>query len=626
MTLRAAIFFATLAVVLPSGAQVSPGPLSKAHESLDTTTACGSCHAFGTSLSLKLKCMHCHGEILVLVRQKEGYHGRVSKKGDAECVRCHTEHYGRAMRIYKWETSKEEFDHRETGYPLLGKHSGLKCDQCHNAKNISPADRKRIKVKDLNKTLEGLHTECLSCHEDRHAKQLGADCEKCHTVAGWKPLNNFDHMMTRFPLTGKHEDVECAKCHKPSEANAKVIQYVGMPFETCTACHQDPHRGAFKQACENCHGVDNWKHLRNSSGFDHSATKYPLTGKHRDVECLKCHESTNFKKEIPHEKCLDCHRDEHKGQFHKRPDHGECGSCHVVENWRPSTFIESSHANTAYPLAGKHQGVACAKCHAGTGLDTEYHPKFQACLDCHLDIHNGQFGEPPRENRCQDCHTVNGFHPATFGLKEHETARFLLKGSHAAVACQDCHQKLEVDGAATPYHFASLVCEGCHRDPHQGEFPEAMTTRLAANQSVCESCHGLISWRQLKPFDHATTVFALTGGHGALNCLACHMASKVEDGPRSVPFKASPEKCEGCHEDIHGGQFQKTGTVDCANCHTTTRWAATEFDHETRTTFSLQGEHQNVPCRLCHNERQEVNGRMVIKYKGTPRECRDCHR
>lgn len=613
-----------LAAVLPLAAQVSPGPLSKAHHSLDSPLKCGSCHVFGAG-SPRLKCLICHGEIRALVKDGKGYHGRVVKKGDADCARCHTEHYGLNLRIYKWETSKEEFDHRQTGYPLVGRHAGLSCEKCHNATHISTADRKRIRVRDLNQTFEGLHTACLTCHEDRHAGQLGVDCEKCHEVSGWKPLKGFDHSTTHFPLDGKHRDVECAKCHKPLATNAKVIQYTGLSFAACTGCHQDPHRGAFPNRCESCHNVDAWKQVRMSSSFDHSATKFPLLGKHQQVACLKCHRDANFKTPVAHEKCLDCHQDQHRGQFQHRPDRGDCASCHGLNGWKPTTFTETSHQSTAYPLAGKHRSVACAKCHVPVDRDSNYHPTFKACLDCHRDPHGGQFAGPPRNNRCEDCHTVEGFHPSTFGLKQHQTSRFSLKGAHAAVACEDCHKKTDAAGGV-PYHFASLACDGCHRDPHRGQFPETMTSHLSAGQSVCESCHSLVSWQQLKPFDHSQTRFDLTGGHRALGCLSCHIVRNPDERPRTVAFKTSSEKCDGCHEDIHEGQFQRgTEKVDCARCHNTSRWLATEFDHE-KTNFSLQGAHKDVPCRLCHKAQREANGRMVVRYNGVGRECISCHR
>jgi hypothetical protein len=476
-------------------------------------------------------------------------------------------------------------------------------------------------------------------------------------VAGWKPLKPFDHSTTHFPLTGKHHDVECAKCHKPTSANAKVIQYKGLSFAACTGCHQDPHHGAFVQRCESCHNVEAWKRVQTSNGFDHGRTKFPLTGKHQEVACLKCHKDSNFKTPVAHARCLDCHQDRHRGQFQHRPDHGDCASCHVAAGWKPTTFTETSHRSTAYPLAGKHQGVACAKCHPADGAasnfpgnngaendapDNNYHPAFKACLDCHRDPHDGQFAGPPRGNRCEGCHTVDSFKPSTFGLTEHQTARFVLKGSHAAVPCQDCHtkgaaeriagasahadSKAGAEGGVARYHFPKLACEGCHHDPHQGEFPAAMISKQAPGASVCESCHGLISWQQLKPFDHGQTDFVLVGAHRALGCLTCHKVRSQDERTRIIAFKTASEKCEGCHEDIHAGQFQRdSGTVDCERCHNSSRWLATEFDHE-KTTFSLRGAHQDVPCRLCHTEHREVNGRVIVKYKGTPRECTACHR
>jgi len=613
--------------VTPVGAQVSPGPLSKAHQALDSPLKCAGCHVFGAG-SPKLRCLDCHNEIRSLVRAHEGYHGRAvgAGKGDMDCARCHTEHYGENFRIVKWETSKDEFDHRLTGYPLLGRHSGLRCEQCHNARHISPADRRQIKVRDLNQTFEGLHAACLTCHEDRHTGQLGTDCEKCHSLSGWKPQKQFDHSTTHFPLTGKHQDVECGKCHRPLASNANVVQYTGLSFASCAGCHQDPHRGAFSARCESCHGTDAWKTVRSSNGFDHSTTKFPLDGKHVQVACLKCHQDVNFKKPLAHEKCLDCHKDRHKGQFVHRADGGECGSCHTVAGWRTSTFTETTHRLTAYPLAGKHQGLDCARCHAPAALDTNYHPRFQACLDCHRDPHHGQFADAPRANRCEGCHTVNGFRPATFTLRDHQSSRLPLKGAHAAVACQDCHQKAGTDGD-WQFHFGDLACAACHRDPHGGDFPESMTANRTAGRDVCESCHGMVSWRALTSFDHNQTDYPLTGAHQAVECLTCHRPRDPVERLRQIPFKTTSRQCAGCHQDIHEGQFRDSGdAADCARCHTTSRWLTTVFDHEKGSTFSLRGAHNDVPCRMCHAVRESTTGRSVAIYKGTPRECRACHR
>jgi len=41
-----------------------------------------------------------------------------------------------------------------------------------------------------------------------------------------------------------------------------------------------------------------------------------------------------------------------------------------------SQFGVKEHANSHYPLEGKHASVACEKCHAPAGKDTLYKVKF----------------------------------------------------------------------------------------------------------------------------------------------------------------------------------------------------------------------------------------------------------
>ncbi len=578
----------------------------------------------------KLKCQSCHAEIRDLVARRRGYHGRSfdAKKGDVDCARCHTEHYGKNFRIIHWPESKDDFDHRTAGYPLEGRHARLKCEECHNPRHISAAARKLIAVKDLTRTFMGLSTACLTCHEDHHAGQLSTDCQRCHGYSQWKPLVSFDHSKSHFPLTGKHVDVQCEKCHRPLPDNEKVIQYTGLKFAECSGCHRDPHNGAFAARCESCHNTNAWRATGVSTAFNHDSTKFPLTGKHVGLACEKCHKTANFKTPIAHAKCMDCHEDQHKGQFVTRADHGECGSCHVDKGFRPTTFTEASHQATAFPLLAKHSGVACAKCHPGTGLGINYHPAYKLCADCHRDPHGRQFATAPYQNRCQDCHTVEGFQPSTFTLSRHQSSRFDLKGAHAAVACLDCHRTdNKPEGADRRFHFVALACTTCHQDPHHGEFPAVMTVALKPGHEVCETCHELRSWRKLKTFDHSITTFTLDGVHATLGCVDCHRPRAVEAGARAIPFKSAPERCAGCHEDIHAGQFDRpSGPAECSACHVQTRWIAARFDHDHNTSFSLSGAHANVPCRLCHLSREGTAGRKVVVYKDTPRECQSCHR
>jgi hypothetical protein len=619
-------------------AQISPGPLARAHKQLDSAAHCTDCHKLGGGQP-QFKCLECHTEIATRVAAKRGLHGSYGLQAGSSqgCVRCHSDHNGLDFQLIKfvevpnikWDINN--FDHKKTGWPLEGKHIGPACNKCHTPERIAPAEKTNIKYKDLTRTYLGVPTACVACHQDVHAGRLGQNCLQCHNYTDWKDIAaKFDHSKTRYPLTGLHKDVKCEKCHTPGPDNKP--RYTGIPFGKCNDCHADPHKGSFaQQACTACHNTNSWKRVSQSglsTNFDHSKTKYPLVGKHQTVECVACHLNGDFKKELPFAKCMDCHKDEHQGQFAKRQDRGECASCHNLDGWKPSLFDVKAHQKSAYPLEGGHAKLECMQCHIPKGKETVYKLKFALCMDCHKDDHNRQFAGEPYQNHCEKCHTLNGYSPSTFTLAKHKESSFPLTGSHAAVPCNDCHKlgdpkrpKSEI-----PYHFQGLSCETCHQDPHNGQFKDRMRT-VAANgkPAGCEVCHSTKTWKDLDRFDHSKTSFALVGAHRAVACIDCHKPPNMETSMKNVDFKVAPEKCEQCHEDAHGKQFAKNDITLCADCHNSTKWKPSTFDHDTRTAFSLQGEHRNVKCEGCHKLFKPVDGKQVLFYKPCPKECSACH-
>jgi LSD1 subclass zinc finger protein len=94
----------------------------------------------------------------------------------------------------------------------------------------------------------------------------------------------------------------------------------------------------------------------------------------------------------------------------------------------------------------------------------------------------------------------------------------------------------------------------------------------------------------------------------------------------NVDFHAAAKQCEQCHNDPHGGQFANAAKVTpCAGCHITQKWKPSTFDHNTRTTFPLEGAHRNVRCSRCHTLTKMVEERSVLYYKPTPKACAACH-
>jgi len=607
-------------------AQISPGPLSKPHQSLSGSTQCTTCHVVGKG-SAVLNCKGCHTEIAGEISAARGLHSRFANKED--CAKCHSEHNGEDFPLIHWLPSLKGFDHSQTGYILLGKHAGIPCEQCHTASHVSASVRPLIRMKDPNRTFLGLSQDCVACHQDPHRGQLGQNCLQCHNFVDWKAATKFDHNKTRFPLTGLHAQVTCEKCHTPAKPGGEP-RFAGIPFAKCSDCHADPHHGAFPQSCETCHTTAGWKKIPANEQFDHSKTQFPLLGKHVAVGCIQCHAGGNFKKPVAFAKCSDCHTpDPHRGQFAERKDKGECSGCHTVDGWKPSLFGVKEHALTSYPLEGKHESVSCDKCHVPAGAATQYKIPFAKCLDCHRDAHAGQFAAAPYENRCELCHTVKGFRPSTYTIAQHQKSRFPLAGAHLAVTCSECHTTRSEGSAAAaaPYRFNDRSCTGCHKDPHHGEFNEQMAQRRADGAARgCEACHTVKSWTDLPSFDHSKTSFPLVGAHANVKCDQCHKPEQSGGKLTETTFKSAPTACSGCHADVHAGQFTKGGKPqNCDACHNSDKWKPSLFDHEKQSDFSLKGAHEKVACRDCHTGARNIAGQRVIFYRPTPRLCADCH-
>jgi hypothetical protein len=246
-------------------------------------------------------------------------------------------------------------------------------------------------------------------------------------------------------------------------------------------------------------------------------------------------------------------------------------------------------------------------------------------LDCHRDLHDGQFAGAAHQNRCEACHTVDRFQPAKFTLSRHNQTRFPLEGGHIAIACGDCHQKRPELHDAVAYKIADRSCTGCHLDPHQPRVRGTDDRLLSSVKQACEVCHNVRTWRQVASFDHSKTRFALRGSHRGATCEECHRSTALSLGAREVVFQNAPLTCVGCHEDVHAGQFAAMSeSQGCEACHDNIKWKPGKFDHQ-KTSFSLVGAHERVPCKDCHNTKKEVNARVVVFYKPTPKDCVSCH-
>lgn len=527
-TILTLIILLALIPCFSSFSQISPGDLSQVHSQLEGMSNCTQCHTLGAKVSNE-KCLACHTEIKDRLDQNKGYHSYTGVK-DKSCVSCHNDHHGRTFEIIRFE--KEKFDHQQAGYALNGAHSKKTCADCHKSEFIKDPKVKNKKYA----TYLGLSTECLSCHTDYHQNSLSKTCTECHGFDAFKPALKFDHNKSRFPLVGKHQGVECLKCHKTEIKDGKSYQkFAGISYSNCTSCHTDIHKNLFGQDCRQCHNEESFHNIQGISNFDHNKTNFKLEDKHQAVTCKSCHK-TALTDPVKHERCSDCHADYHNQQFSRPENTPDCSTCHSTKGFKGSSYTIDQHNTGIFPLEGAHLATPCFACH----LKSEkwnFREIGLRCNDCHPDIHATYLDQKyyPGSD-CKSCHSTNWWSDIRF---DHGITGFLLEGAHVKQTCRTCHFTKD-DSGKINQRFSGLTskCADCHKDIHAGQFEVEGLTE-------CARCHGFENWKAGK-FDHNTARFILDGRHKNVECIKCHKPNLV-NGVSVVQYKLNEFKCESCH-------------------------------------------------------------------------------
>lgn len=497
-------------------------------EGFHKPVACNECHEPDAKLKRVTtfaplsfaQCTDCHAD------PHKGKFG-------ADCTTCHSV-YRKWPNVFqgglKTKASETKFDHAKTKFPLKGYHQAVSCESCH----YDPKANFKVKAENFD--------ECSDCHGFPHNLQFqNQKCESCHAVEKKFMESTFSkerHNTSKFPLTGKHQVIDCNKCHFSG-------QYEEVKFAECSDCHRNPHsERQIDKTCSFCHVTTSFSWIQ----FDHNKnTDFRLTGKHRDVACLSCHVDQVFK-DMPasNEKpnCQACHADPHGPGM---PD--DCENCHRTESFKwVKNFDHSKTGN--WTLEGKHAELSCQKCHAdhllGSYKVVPASPALKPtdCATCHLDVHNGSYGK-----NCQSCHNMNSF-SVHFGEMVHDLGYFKLEGQHNQLPCTDCHRP------DTNLQGMGIVCDSCHEknDIHLGKFGDQ-----------CGDCHRQTAWLPSK-FKHNQTAFRLTGAHRYVECSSCHV---------NQIYQGLPNDCYFCHSDsqlVRVPQHNSGSAQECSDCHSTISW------------------------------------------------------
>lgn len=451
-------------------------PLVGAH----SRVGCVDCHKEGTERSTasltkhKLparKCADCHEDPH---HDRPGIPAKAMLLDDtADCARCHAS--------TKWADARVTPEkHAEFGFPLRGGHAKAECRKCHGDGEHASKHPNAMPPLDA----------CSRCHDNPHGKPFlditvaastgsKEGCAGCHVDEHLHfrgaQVTAKQHDATGFSLALPHNSVDCAKCHAGETFAAR---YPGRGQKDCRACHADSHKGQFDHEpryaqCTACHESTTF----HPTAFDaamHQKTKFPLTGAHDAVACVRCHDDVKDEVRAFHgtsQKCADCHEDVHKGAFdvagkpaQVRGKEG-CARCHETTAFYPVKSANFDHALwTGHRLDGAHSKLDCTKCHAPASQIAHKRLGKAAgknCADCHKDQHQGQFSNG-KTTDCARCHNNDDFHKLRF---DHDRdSRFRLDAQHALLECAKCHKSYETPfGPVVRYKPLGVECGDCHK-------------------------------------------------------------------------------------------------------------------------------------------------------------------
>ena len=210
---------------------------------------CFGCHAQNLSQPVPLACAGCH---------QDAHRGEFGQR----CAGCHEEQ--------SWKTTFNADAHRMTGFPLVGRHAFISCEECHSNKRDRGFSRAGA-------------ASCASCHQADFAAAAGRSvnhvafgfsqqCRDCHTPTSFQPARYAEHEKCFQIAGGPHGGISCKTCHTS----------LAVPATPGTCSTSSAH-------CTGCHTHDQ---ARTDAIHQARTQQYPsgVPGyQYKDRKCYECH-------------------------------------------------------------------------------------------------------------------------------------------------------------------------------------------------------------------------------------------------------------------------------------------------------------------------------------------------
>ncbi len=569
---------------------------------------------------------------------------------------------GKITRVHGVESDLDKGQNCAACHGGIFESMGDACLECHSV--IEEHLEKDIGLHGRLAAVEA--DRCSTCHSEHHGEEFAMVNLQSFVQAGIADPAKFDHNMVDFDMQGKHLELDCTECH--TFANHEIVpegarRYIGLSSD-CASCHEDPHEGAMRQGCSNCHSQTGFEvqHLDRHEEF------FPLVGSHGQAACIDCHDpegprsiAAQMSGEADEEErtCIACHESPHRERFLlgnalavDEAKGASCSACHdpTHEEFRGDAgeLTAEEHALSGFDLGEPHGDVACDDCHDPRAK--KFRARFPGrkrddCASCHESPHGEQFvGDPFSNNKCTSCHDLTAFEPHAFTADKHAQAAIELSGVHGTLDCDSCHEPVEANETRI-FRGTPNRCEQCHDDAHDQFFAPRQKKRGTPKEGECGVCHTTETFTDVPEsrFRHGNwTGFRLQGAHAQNRCESCHERSPEPDESgrtfgRIADHFGEVKDCATCHGDPHEGQFDQgdsptevDGRAGCLRCHGESSFRALPFGfgHVRWTGFALTGAHKEADCAACHTPIRgqasaELAGRTWERAPGN--QCFNCH-
>lgn len=174
--------------------------------------SCEGCHLSGFATSVSTRCDDCH---------RDPHAGELG----GTCEGCHDSG--------SWASRFDALAHARAGFPLVGQHGNLACEECHTAQ-----------LTGFGATPAG----CFDCHADDYARASSAsvdhqsagfskDCKRCHDTWRFSPAAFPGHDRCFQISRGEHFGIRCMDCHT-SLAGTSANGTCSTNTASCTGCHE----------------------------------------------------------------------------------------------------------------------------------------------------------------------------------------------------------------------------------------------------------------------------------------------------------------------------------------------------------------------------------------------------